>query len=138
MEQLKQLERPTRTGRLDKTIRKMLLKTSPEEAKRTTLYCEYHAEPSYKDGGWCRIHKTTYLVNAITGARIQLDTAYNIPFAPDYKMMGSANAVLNFVLFFPPIPASWTTFHLIEECRDNPFVVKNIERNNKGVYNVTI
>lgn len=138
MEQLEQLERLTRTGRLDKTIRKMLLKTSPEEAKRTVIKCMHHANPLYIDGGWCRINKTTFLVNAATGAKIQLDSAYNIPFAPDFKMLGSVNAILNFVLVFPHVPASWSTFHLIEECRDSPFVEKNIERNNKGVYNITL
>ncbi len=138
MEQIKKPQQLKRLVQLADICREQLMQISPEEKKRTIVHCPYFAKPYYQNGGWCMINKTTYLINANTGAKIQIDSAYNIPFAPDYHLMGSTHAVLNFILFFSAIPASWTTFHLIEECRDRPFVEKNIERNNKGVYNITL
>jgi hypothetical protein len=42
-------------------------------------------------------------------------------------------------LFFPVIPKDWEEFSMVEQCdSDDGFVVKNIKRNNSGVYELAI
>ncbi len=126
-----------RTRKIPITIRKEITKTSPEEVKRTIIKCRYYAKQYYKDGGWCRINRQTFLMNPF-GEKIQITDAFNIPYSPEYKMMGSIHAKLDFILYFPPIPKTWDIFNLIEDSDKAPFLIWDIERNDSGVYHVAI
>jgi hypothetical protein len=117
------------------TIKK--LKESFLEDGQTVVHCNYVAKRKYINGGWVNIYPTTYLVNNNT--KLQMLHAENIPVAPKSYVFKNAGELKQFTLFFPVIPKDWEEFSMVEQCdSDDGFVVKNIKRNNSGVYELAI
>ena len=113
--------------------------TSIEEQGITLLHCSYTAPSLCLMGGWVCIWPTTYLVNENTNEQLQLIHAINIPVSPKRKFFNSRGEHFSFTLIFPKLPDDWTIFHLVEHTADDVgFGFRNIQRNNSGVYRLTI
>ena len=108
-----------------------------QEDGQTIVHCNYVSKRKYANGGWINIYPTTYLVRY--EETLPLLHAENIPMAPRMHMFKRAGDLKHFTLIFPPVPKEWEKFNLIEECPSgNGFVVKNLQRNNAGVYEVAL
>ncbi|HLP37056.1 hypothetical protein [Lacibacter sp.] len=115
------------------------LSTSIEEQGVTLLHCSYIAPPIYLMGGWVCIWPTTYLVNQNNSEQVQLIHAINIPMSPERKFFSRSGERFSFTLIFPKLPDDWPVFNLHEYTADNMgFRIRNIQRNNSGVYRLTI
>ncbi|HYI76694.1 MAG TPA: hypothetical protein VEW65_03685 [Chryseolinea sp.] len=85
-----------------------------------------------------RIWKTTFLVDHGSGAKSTLVHAENISIAPLWTVIPD-NCIHNFILIFSALPKSCSAFDLIEEIpQPGGFVVKDIQRNARDVYHVTM
>lgn len=105
----------------------------------TIIHCQYTSSCKYVDGGWISIWPTTYLVNISENTRLQLLHAINIPLAPQKHYFKRKGQLKTFTLIFPAIPKHWTKFSLNERSgSEDGFNVKNITRNNSGIYRVAI
>jgi hypothetical protein len=104
---------------------------------QTVLHCNYVSKRKYPHGGWVNIFPTTYLVN--NDQVLPLLHAENIPIAPNYHLFNKPSELKQFTLYFPAIPKDWKQFSMVEKCKgDGGFIVKNIQRNNIGVYEVSL
>jgi hypothetical protein len=113
------------------------LNESFHEEGQTVVHCNYISKRKYINGGWVNIYPTTYLVN--NNSKLQMLHAENIPVAPSCYIFRNAGELKQFTLFFPVIPKDWEQFSMVEQCDSNDgFVVKNIKRNNSGVYELAI
>jgi hypothetical protein len=85
-----------------------------------------------------RIWKTTFLIDHGSGAKSTLVHAENISIAPLWTVIPD-NRIHNFILIFSALPKSCSAFDLIEEIpQPGGFVVKDIQRNARDVYHVTM
>ena len=110
---------------------------SLHEEGQTIVHCLYVSKTKYVNGGWVNIHPTTFLVR--NEETLPLLHAENIPMAPSMHMFKRPGELKNFTLIFPAIPKEWDQFCLIEECSSGGgFVVKNLSRNDSGVYQVSL
>ena len=108
---------------------------SLHEEGQTIVHCRYVSKTKYINGGWVNIHPTTFLVRE--DQTLPLLHAENIPIAPGMHMFKRPGEIKHFTLIFPAIPKEWAAFSFIEECRSGAgFVVRNMTRNNSGVYNI--
>ena len=99
------------------------------------MHCRYVSKTKYINGGWVNIHPTTFLV--CNEETLPLLHAENIPMAPSMHMFKRPGEIKHFTLIFPAIPKEWKAFSFIEECSSGGgFVVRNMTRNNSGVYNI--
>jgi hypothetical protein len=105
---------------------------------QTMLYCRYISKTYYQNGGWVNIDEDTYLENAHTFERIDLTHAIGIPLSPHRHFFKNGGELKQFVLLFPPIPKFWKTFHLVERAGAGSFRVRDIERNNSGIYHIQL
>lgn len=110
---------------------------SLHEEGQTIVHCSYVSKTKYINGGWVNIHPTTFLVR--NEETLPLLHAENIPMAPSMHMFKRSGELKHFTLIFPAIPKEWEEFSLIEECSSGGgFVVKNLLRNDSGVYQVSL
>jgi len=110
---------------------------SLHEEGQTIVHCLYVSKSKFVNGGWVNIHPTTFLVR--NEETLPLLYAENIPMAPSMHMFKRPGELKNFTLIFPAIPKEWEQFSLIEECSSGGgFVVKNLSRNDSGVYQVSL
>ena len=110
---------------------------SLHEEGQTIVHCLYVSKTKYINGGWVNIHPTTFLVR--NEETLPLLHAENIPMAPSMHMFKRPGELKHFTLIFPAIPKEWEEFSLIEECSSGGgFVVKNLFRNDSGVYQVSL
>ena len=108
---------------------------SLHEEGQTIVHCLYVSKTKYINGGWVNIHPTTFLVRE--DETLPLLHAENIPMAPGMHMFKRPGEIKHFTLIFPAIPKEWKAFSFIEECSSGAgFVVRNITRNDSGVYNI--
>ena len=85
-----------------------------------------------------RIWKTTFLIDRGSGAKSRLVHAENISVAPLWTVIPD-NCIHNFILIFSALPKSCSSFDLVEEIpQPGGFVVKDIQRNARDVYHVTM
>lgn len=115
-----------------------LAQQTEETEGQTLVHCNYVSKKEYPNGGWVNIFATTFLVNADTGEHIQLAQAMNIPVAPARHFFNRPGELKQFTLLFPRVPKFWKRFHLIEEAGPDSFQVKDIDRNDQGVYRVSL
>lgn len=102
---------------------------------QTIVHCRYVSKTKYINGGWVNIHPTTFLVRE--DETLPLLHAENIPMAPGMHMFKRPGEIKHFTLIFPAIPKEWKAFSFIEECSSGAgFVVRNMTRNDSGVYNI--
>jgi len=123
---------------------------SAEEEGFTYLHCTYRTSPKYSGGWWVNINEASFLVDSINGEELKLLQALNIPIAPERHYLKKFGDSLQFTLIFPVIPKPWKTFDFIEMTRpafgisngtieaSDGLAIKNITRNNSGVYRVVI
>jgi hypothetical protein len=124
------------TVKIDNTTLQQLKEDFNEEAQ-TLVHCNYVSKRKFINGGWVNIHSTTYLEH--NDETISLLHAENIPMAPGMHMFKRPGELKKFTLVFPRIPKEWKRFNLIEECPSGSgFLVTNIERNNTGIYEVSL
>ena len=115
------------------------LKTLTEQKKYTLLYCSYTTSPKYCAGWWVNIYCSSFVVNRLTGEKIKMVQAINIPYAPQKHYLRFFGNYLDFILVFPEIPKNWIKFDFIENYGKNVgFTSKKIIRNNTGIYNVVL
>jgi hypothetical protein len=108
---------------------------SLHEEGQTIVHCRYVSKTKYINGGWVNIHPTTFLVRE--DETLPLLHAENIPMAPGMHMFKRPGEIKHFTLIFPVIPKEWAAFSFIEECSSGGgFVVRNLTRNDSGVYNI--
>jgi hypothetical protein len=108
---------------------------SLHEEGQTIVHCRYVSKTKYINGGWVNIHPTTFLVRE--DETLPLLHAENIPMAPGMHMFKRPGEIKHFTLIFPAIPKEWAAFSFIEECSSGGgFVVRNLTRNDSGVYNI--
>jgi hypothetical protein len=108
---------------------------SLHEEGQTIVHCRYVSKTKYINGGWVNIHPTTFLVR--NEETLPLLHAENIPMAPSMHMFKRPGEIKHFTLIFPAIPKEWKAFSFIEECSSGGgFVVRNMTRNDSGVYNI--
>ena len=85
-----------------------------------------------------RIWKTTFLIDVGSGTRSQLVHAENISIAPQWTPIPDGQP-FSFLLVFGGLPKSCQMFDLREEIpQPGGFHVRNIKRNEKDVYHVSI
>jgi hypothetical protein len=109
-----------------------------EETPSTIVHCTYYSSPLYRNGGWVHISKTTYLQHPLSKEKVQLLHALNIPLAPSKHYFTRCGEYFPFTLIFPKLPTDWLTFDLVEVAAAGGFCVKNISRNESGIYRVSI
>lgn len=85
-----------------------------------------------------RIWRSTFLIDHSSGAKSSLVHAENISIAPLWTIIPDKR-IHNFILVFSALPKSCTKFDLIEEIpQPGGFVVRDIQRNLRDVYHVTM
>ena len=119
-----------------KSYRKLILQY--QEEGMTVIHCSYVSPDKYFNGGWVNIHKTTYLVQP-GGGELGLLHAENIPLAPRRHIFEKAGVEKRFTLYFPLLPKNWDSFDFVERTPSaTGFVIRNICRNDSGVYEVRL
>lgn len=120
----------TAVEELIETKKEAKTKIVEETEKQTIVHCRYNPDAAV------RIWPSTFLIEKESGRRVKLITIFNISFAPDWTY-GKANN--KFTLVFEGLSKGCTMFDLVEIIPlPDPFVVKNIARNESDVYNLTI
>lgn len=115
----------------------VLASIEPSVLEDSYVYVHCSFDNTWKDA-LIRIWKTTFLVDHNSGAKSSLIHAENISLAPLWTIIPD-NSIHNFILIFSALPKSCTLFDLIEEIpQAGGFLVKNIQRNPRDVYHVTI
>ena len=116
------------------------LKEEIKEESQTTIHCNYVSKHKYINGGWLNIYATTYLSSTTTNnTDLELQHVENVPIAPNKHFFTKVGDHKRFTLYFPAIPKDWETFDLVEKTNTgNGFVIKNIHRNNNGIYEIFI
>lgn len=110
-----------------------------EEDGQTLVHCLYISTNKYLFGGWVNIWPSTYLVDAESGEKIGMIQAFQIPLSPQKHFFQCAGQIKRFTLLFPRLPQSWKRFHFVEyTTTGNGFEVKDIMRNNSGVYQIEV
>jgi hypothetical protein len=109
-----------------------------ENEGQTVFHCRYVSKLFYANGGWVNIDGDTYLENADTFEQLELLNAIGIPYAPFRHYFKNAGEIKNFSLIFPKIPKYWKTFHLVERAGSGSFRVRDIMRNDLGVYHIEL
>lgn len=112
------------------TEEKKATQTLESKERQTIVHCTYNPAMAV------RVWPSTFLIEKGSGRRVKLIAAFNIAFAPDWTY-GSDNN--QFTLVFGGLSKGCAAFDLVEDIpMPDPFVVKDIPRNNTDVYNVNI
>ncbi len=118
----------TEVEELIKTKRKT--KTLESLERQTIVHCTYNPQMAV------RIWPSTFLIEKESGRRAKLLTVFNISFAPEWTFATNGN---KFTLIFEGLSKECTRFDLMEIISlPDPFVVRNIERTQNDVYNITV
>ena len=130
----------TQFDNLYKTKLIVELMENPEESGQTIIHCSYVSKREYVNGGWVNIWPTTYLKSVADAERLQLIHALDISVAPAIDVFHRPGELKRFTLLFPGIPNYWDQFDFIEETAQSilGFSVKNMKRNNGGVYYIEL
>ena len=105
------------------------------EDSHVYVHCYYNTPGS---NSLIRIWKTTFLIDATSGAKCPLLHAENITLAPQWTVIPDG-ALFSFLLIFSGLPKSCRKFDLHEEIpQPGGFLIKNIQRNETDVYHVNI
>lgn len=116
-----------------------IIKQTKEQEGYTILNCTYYTPPKYAMGCWVKIYPTSYIVDSITGERLKMMNAINIPLEPERYYLKKVGDFLNFILVFPKMPTHWSSFNFIEQSDDNNgFSLLGIKKNSSGLYRVII
>src|ERR1017187_1959943 len=112
------------------TKKKEKTKTLECEERQTIIHCTYSPESAV------RIWPSTFLIEKESGQRAKLLTAFNISFAPEWTFATLGN---KFTLIFEGLSKGCSQFDLMEIIPlPDPFVVRNIQRTQNDVYNISI
>jgi len=104
------------------------VKTLQSEERQTIVHCNCGDDYAY------RIWPSTYLIERGSGKKVQLITAFNISFAPQWTL----NDGKGFTLIFGGLSKTCTSFDLKEIIAESGgFEVLGIKRNKADVYRVT-
>ena len=115
----------------------VLASIQPSVLEDSYVYVHCSFDNSWKDA-LIRIWRTTFLVDDSSGAKSSLVHAENISIAPLWTIIPD-KCNHNFILVFSALPKSCTKFDLIEEIpQPGGFVVRDIQRNPRDVYRVTL
>lgn len=114
------------------------LLATADETQSTIVHCIYYSSKLYINGGWVHIWKSTYLQNNLSKEKVQLLHALNIPIAPEKHYFNRKGEYFPFTLIFPKLPSAWLSFDLVEVSDAGGFCVRNITRNESGIYRVKI
>ena len=111
---------------------KIDVKTLESEERQTIVHCSCgDASEVYA----IRIWPSTFLIEHGTEKRVNLITAFNISFAPQWTL----NDGEGFTLIFEGLSKGCTSFDLKEIIpQDGGFEVLNIQRNQSDVYQISI
>jgi hypothetical protein len=112
--------------------------TSVEDSHYTTLHCRYTTSPKYGSGWWVNICENSFLEDVVSGSRIKMISAFNIPFSPAKHYFKKYGESLSFILVFPHVPKDWAAFKFIEVTSGSPLSSAGILRKDSGVYSVTV
>ncbi len=116
---------------------KILSSIEPSTIEDSYVYVHCSFDNVWKDA-LIRIWKTTFLVDRSSGVKASLVHVENISIAPLWTVIPD-NSVHHFILIFSSLPKSCKQFDLIEEiAQPGGFYIKNIQRNGRDVYHVTI
>lgn len=115
-----------------------LATTADDKEGQTLFHCRYISKYGFEGGGWVNIDSDTYLENADTFEQLELLNALGIPFAPFRHYFTNPGELKQFVLLFPKIPKYWNRFHLVERAGAGSFRVRDIQRNDSGVYHIQL
>jgi hypothetical protein len=105
---------------------------------QSLFHCHYVSKYEFEKGGWINIDGDTYLENADTFEQLELISAIGIPYSPFRHYFKKPGELKQFVLLFPRIPKYWKSFHLVERAGSGSFRVRDIVRNNQGVYHIQL
>ena len=101
------------------------------EERQTIIHCIYNPMNAV------RIWPSTFLVEKESGRRVNLITAFNISFAPEWTFAYNGNN--KFTLIFEGLSKGCTMFDLMEIIPlPDPFVVRNIQRTKSDVYTIRV
>lgn len=104
------------------------VQTLQSEERQTIVHCSVQDDYAY------RIWPSTFLIEAGTGKKAKLITAFNISFAPQWTL----NDGKGFTLIFEGLSKGCTVFDLKEIIpQEGGFEVNGIKRNNSDVYQVS-
>jgi hypothetical protein len=105
---------------------------------QTMINCRYISKPYYANGGWVNIDGDTYLENADTFEQLELQHVIGVPLAPFRHNFNKPGELKCFTLLFPKVPKYWKSFHLVERAGAGSFRVRDIHRNDSGIYIVQL
>lgn len=101
------------------------VKVLESEERQTIVHCTCGDDYAF------RIWPSTYLIEHGTGRKVNLVTAFNISFAPQWTL----NDGRGFTLIFEGLSKSCSVFDLVEEIpQEGGFLAKGIMRNTTDVY----
>lgn len=114
-----------------------LARIQPHTLEDSFVYVHCYFNNVYRDM-LIRIWKSTYLIDAASGARSALLHTENISLAPQWTLIPD-NQVFRFLLVFEGLPRACTQFDLLEDIpQPGGFHVTNIVRNESDVYHIDI
>ena len=120
------------------TAKELYPEAMVEEMGYTYVHITGYPNLFYDSDWWINIWRTTFLVDSLTNDSIELISAVNIPFGPDRHYFKHKGDRLNFTLIFPKLPKSWEAFHLFENAPSGGFEIRNIGRNETGIYRLKL
>lgn len=123
---------------IGKIIKKPIINplTFAEEQAYTFIHCRYTTSPVYDSGWWVNIGSMSFIQNKISGEKLNMVMAINIPYAPQKHYLKNLGDTLSFILVFPQIPKDWLVFNFIEDSSKNSFKSYGITRNDIGIYRI--
>lgn len=115
----------------------VLTSISPEVLEDAFVYVHCYFQNDHQDT-LIRVWRTTFLVDAASGARSPLVHAENISYAPQWTLIPD-RSMFNFLLIFSALPKTCRQFDLVEEiAQPGGFFVKNVQRNTTDVYHIHV
>lgn len=129
------LQHPRSAGLPEPTTEtQVITETFTLEASHVYVHCYFNSGPEML----VRIWRSTFLIDAASGARSPLVHAENISFAPQWTVIPD-NRLFHFLLIFEALPKSCTQFSLLEDIpQAGGFFIESIQRNATDVYHVDI
>ena len=85
-----------------------------QEEEFTRIDFVYRASPKYINGGWVQIDRETFIRPSLTGIRLTLVQAVNIPVSPKKRWFKKVGEYLYYTLYFPKLPDDVVAIDIIE------------------------
>lgn len=115
----------------------VLASIHPELMDNSHVYIHCHFD-NHTANMLIRIWRTTFIIDRASSTKSQLIHAENISYAPQWTMVPD-HQPFSFLLIFPGLPNSCSTFDMVEEiAQPGGFFVKGISRNDTDVYHVDL